>query len=71
MTQAEYMDFFERWLHKQFPSTDSDWDNYALLRTAGEIVKDSDDLKDWGNRSCWAMYDYAKTLNTQKEVQNG
>ena len=69
MTHSEYMSFFERWLHYQFPSIDDDWDNILILKAAAKIVADPDDLSHWAGRDCWSMYDLAKS--TVKESIHG
>lgn len=60
MTHDEYMTFFERWLHYQFPKVEDDWNNVYILKTVAAIVSDADELKHWSNRDNWSMYDLAK-----------
>lgn len=60
MTHEEYMSFFERWLHYQFPRVDDDIDNFYILKEVAKIVSNDDDLQHWSNRDNWSMYDFAK-----------
>lgn len=60
MTHSEYMQFFERWLHYQFPRAEDKWDNFYILKQVARIVSDADELAHWVNRDCWSMYDLAK-----------
>jgi hypothetical protein len=59
-THDDYMIFFERWLHYQFPRVEDDWNNYSILRIVAKIVSDDDELQHWANRDNWSMYDLAK-----------
>lgn len=67
MTHDEYMTFFERWLQYQFPRVEDEWDNFYILKSVANIVKDADELKHWSNRDNWSMYDYAKQLMEVKQ----
>lgn len=61
-TFGEYMAFFDKWLHKQFPHDEDAALNGEILQVVGELVSDADDLVYWSNRDCWSMYNYAKEL---------
>jgi hypothetical protein len=56
----DYMNFFEKWLHYQFPRVEDDWNNFEILREVARIVAYPDDCAYWSNRDCWSMYDLAK-----------
>jgi hypothetical protein len=59
-THDDYMTFFEKWLHYQFPRIEDEWNNCAILRVVAKIVSDNDELQHWANRDNWSMYDMAK-----------
>jgi hypothetical protein len=63
-TLSEYMQFFEHWLHYQFPRIEDEWNNFYILKEVAKIVSDADELAHWSNRDCWSMYDLAKTKIT-------
>jgi hypothetical protein len=65
ITYDDYMSFFEKWLHHQFPRVENDWENFYILKIVSLIVKDPDELSHWATRDCWSMYDFAKS--NQKE----
>jgi hypothetical protein len=60
MTFDEYMNFFEKWLHYQFPRVEDDVNNFYIIKTVAQIVADSDELAHWANRDNWSMYYHAK-----------
>ena len=61
MKHEEYMSFFERWLHYQFPRIEDDFDNVYILKEVAKIVSNEDDLQHWAKRDNWSMYDFAKS----------
>jgi hypothetical protein len=61
-TFGEYMAFFDKWLHKQFPHDEDAALNGRILQIVGEIVSDADDLAYWSNRDNWSMYNSVKDL---------
>ena len=60
MTFNEYMDFFEKWIHYQFPRVEDDVNNFYIIKAVAKIVSNADDLSHWEGRDCWSMLDYAK-----------
>lgn len=62
LTFGEYMAFFDKWLHKQFPHDEDAAHNGRILQVVGEIVSDADDLAYWSTRDNWTMYYSVKDL---------
>ena len=56
ITRKEYIDFFEKWLYREFPRNESDCDNYYILKKVEHHIENDEQATEWGNRSCWTMY---------------
>jgi hypothetical protein len=60
MSELEYLEFFDRWIKRQFPRDDDAQNNSVVLNKVAQIVSDADELAHWTNRDCWSMFDYAR-----------
>lgn len=64
-TRSEYLNFFNNWLHYQFPRNADIVRNVLIMREVQNIVDSDSEAAYWGDRDCWTMYDIAS-----KKVQS-
>lgn len=58
-TRTEYLEFFSKWIHYQFPRSSDLIRNVLIIGEVKKIVCDDDEAAYWGDRDCWTMYDMA------------
>jgi hypothetical protein len=63
--RAEYIKFFSKWLHYQFPRNADVVRNVLIIREVSRIISDDDEAAYWGDRDCWTMHDIAN-----KQIQS-
>jgi hypothetical protein len=63
--RAEYINFFSKWLHYQFPRNADVVRNVLIIREVSRIISDDDEAAYWGDRDCWTMHDVAN-----KQIQS-
>ena len=64
-TRSEYLNFFNNWLHYQFPRNADMVRNVVIMREVKNIIDSDQEAAYWGDRYCWTMYDIAS-----KQVQS-
>ena len=64
-TRSEYLNFFNNWLHYQFPRNADMVRNVVIMREVKNIIDSDQEAAYWGDRDCWTMYDIAS-----KQVQS-
>jgi hypothetical protein len=64
-TRSEYLNFFNNWLHYQFPRNADMVRNVVIMREVKNIIDSDQEAAYWGDRDCWTMYDIAS-----KKVQS-
>ena len=64
-TRSEYLNFFNNWLHYQFPRNADMVRNVVIMWEVKNIIDSDQEAAYWGVRDCWTMYDIAS-----KKVQS-
>jgi hypothetical protein len=63
--RAEYLNFFNNWLHYQFPRNSDIVRNVLIMREVQGIVDSDSEAAYWGDRDCWTMHGIAN-----KQIQS-
>ena len=68
-TRAEYLHFFNNWLHYQFPRNSDIVRNTLIVREVQLIVDTDEEAAYWGGRDCWTMHDMANKRIQSRAIE--
>jgi hypothetical protein len=67
--RAEYLNFFNNWLHYQFPRNSDIVRNVLIMREVQGIVDSDSEAAYWGDRDCWTMHGIASQQIQSRAIE--
>ena len=68
-TRSEYLNFFNNWLHYQFPRNADMVRNVVIMREVKNIIDSDQEAAYWGDRDCWTMHDMANKKIQSRAIE--